>query len=83
MFRFNYDRTLVLDSVEKLPRGVLRIHTAFHGSVNVPLRSVRFSVTKYLNDSSVRVVDFGNVTNVQQATAAIVATSEQNRIPGF
>ncbi len=81
VLRFSYGRSWVLDVVEKLPGGKVRIHTAFSGGVVLPRRAVRLTVFRGLRDSSFSVVDFGNRKRGRKPTVAIIAAGAKDRLP--
>ncbi len=87
MHRFNYDRSLVLGSVETLADGSLKIKTMFNGSITLPRSSVRLTTIKRLADSSLQVVDFGKGKRWLrrrgrwQPTSAIIAAGDKSRLP--
>lgn len=83
MHRFNFSRSVVLaPTVEVLPRGMLRLETAFRGKIEIRRRFVRLTTTKHL-EGSFCVVDFGDLKDGKKPTAAVIAASRQSYLPKF
>jgi hypothetical protein len=82
--QFDFDRSFVLDSATELPSGFVTIKRSFSpGSIDVPKNNVRCIVVKELEDSSVRVVDFGELKRGERPQEAIIAVGNEGLLPIF
>ncbi len=78
---FNFDRSQVLGSFIPVD-GTLHITRPFHpGTLALPMDAVTFRVVGELDDSSVTVIDFGDVNPNSVPTGAIIGVGHQSQIP--
>lgn len=82
MFRFRFDRSVALESVEHLSSGDLRVNTFSHGSAVFPRSSIRVVRTRHLRGTNLDVVDFGRpLKDGCDPAEAIIATGAKYRLP--
>ena len=78
--QFNFDRSFVLGSI-RLEGDTVLITRAFHGGVaRIPRSRVQCQVVNELDDSSVRVVDFGNVEVGMIPQEAVVGVGHESKV---
>lgn len=78
--QFNFDRSVVL-SVIKVEDDAVYIVPTFNGTiVRLPRDRVKYLVVDELRDSSVRVVDFGNVAKGSLPRQAIVGVGDKSKL---
>ncbi len=78
--QFNFDRSVVLGSA-RVEGNTVVIATMFHGEARIPRDRVHMKVTDELNDSSTRVVDFGDTPTGTVPHQVIIAAGHRDSLP--
>lgn len=78
--QFNFDRSVVLGSV-RVEGNTVVIATIFHGEARIPRDRVQTKVANQLDDSSTRVVDFGDTPTGTVPHQAIIAAGHRDSLP--
>ena len=78
--QFNFNRSFVLSSLRTDGDAIL-ITRAFHGGVvRIPRSRVQCRVANKLDDSSVRVVDFGEAGEGMVPQEAIIGVGHESKV---